>query len=527
VLRNWRAWVLIVLFFGPIAAYIGFGALWLVAQPAPLRIRGGWLYAATTIWIAAGVAFAFLANRWTKARRELLPPIDWDAPHTFSPFDRQAWQLVQDEADRGDGVSLEDLSVFDTYVATGRRLAARLAAHYHPLSTDPIEHVPVVDLLTALQLAAEDLVALSREVPGGDMITPAHWKKAVQAAGYLQKASDLYTYLLPIFQPATGLVRLGTQKLMVQPAWKNMQQNLMRWFYRAFVNRLGTHLIELYSGRLAIGADQYRRLTRKTTETAPIEEASPALVVAVAGARDSGKSRFIEAVQAARQTGLGALRSRLAAAGLDQDLADKLEGAEWKEIPSYIIRQGAEGARDRFTRREAVREAAESDMLLLVHDMNQDDFTGDVKFVEAWRAWYAANPGLELPAAVGVLTGADRAEWGGAWHPPYDWTHGAGSREIAVRARLDAFRKALAPAVQEVVAVGLGEKSLFGVVEGLLPIVAEHLYHAERVALIRHLRRASTRSKARRLLGQVGRQGRRLFESFKKARETNSPVKSH
>ena len=151
---------------------------------------------------------------------------------------------------------------FNTYIETGRRLANRLAAHYNPLSADPIERVPVVELLTALELAAEDLTSLCRQVPGGDLVTPADWKKAVVAANYIQKASDLYTYLLPLFNPVTGIPRLASQHLMVKPAWKNMQQNLLRWFFRAFVNRLGTHLIELYSGRLVIGADQYRKLTR-------------------------------------------------------------------------------------------------------------------------------------------------------------------------------------------------------------------------------------------------------------------------
>ena len=113
-------------------------------------------------------------------------------------------------------------------------MRSRLADHYHPLPTDPIEHVPVVELLTAMELAAEDLNGLCRQVPGGDMITPAHWKQAVQVAGYLQKANDIYSYLLPIFSPVTGLVRLGTQQWMVKPAWKNMQQNLLRWFYRAY-----------------------------------------------------------------------------------------------------------------------------------------------------------------------------------------------------------------------------------------------------------------------------------------------------
>jgi predicted GTPase len=514
--------VLVLLFFGPIAAYIGFGALWLAAQPGPLPVRGQWLYLATTLWILAGVAFAILGNRWTKAKRELLPPIDWDAPHTFSPFDRQAWQLVQEEADRGEAISLEALSVIDTYIETALRLARRLAAHYHPLSADPIEHVPVVDGLAALQLAAEDLATLCREIPGGDMITPAHWKRAVQAAGYLQKASDLYTYLLPIFQPVTGLVRLGTQKLMVQPAWKNMQQNLMRWFYRAFVNRLGTHLIELYSGRLAIGAEQYRRLTRRGTKTAPIEDVPPALVMAGAGGKDAGKTRLIEAIAHVVASGdLAPVRARLAAAGLGEELVARLKAAQWIEVPSYTGRGGAESARDRATRREAVEEAVEGDLLVLVHDMARDDAGADARFLEAWSAWYAANPGLEVPPVLAVVTGADRPELGDGWHPPYDWQRGRGGREAAVRARIEALRAALGATLADVVPVGLGSEPPYGVAEVFLPTLAPLLHRAERGALIRHLRRASARSKARRLMTQVGRQGRRLFESIKSARRAS------
>src|SRR5207253_4472019 len=141
------------------------------------------------------------------------------------------------------------------------------------------------------ELAAEDLDGLCRQVPGGDLVTPAHWKRAVQAAGYLNWANDVYTYLLPIFQPVTGVGRLVTQKWMVKPAWKNMQQNLLRWFFRAYINRLGTHLIELYSGRLVIGADQYRRLTKRPGRAAKATDGeSSQLGIGVAGARESGKS---------------------------------------------------------------------------------------------------------------------------------------------------------------------------------------------------------------------------------------------
>ena len=233
MLQNWRSWVLLLLFVAPYLVFMGLGFLWLWEHGR------AWMLAIGALSILSGIAVALLMARWTKSTRSFLPPLDWDAPGTFSDFDRQAWALVEAEAELGDSLEMADLYQFQTYIDTGQRLANRLAAHYNPLSADPLERVAVVELLTALELAAEDLTRLCRQVPGGDLVTPADWKKAVVAANYIQKASDLYTYLLPLFNPVTGLPRLASQHLMVKPAWKNMQQNLLRWFFRAFVNRLG------------------------------------------------------------------------------------------------------------------------------------------------------------------------------------------------------------------------------------------------------------------------------------------------
>src|SRR5262249_43557377 len=177
------------------------------------------------------------------------------------------------------------------------------------------------------------------------------WKKAAQAAGYFQKANELYSYLMPIFSPVTGLVRLGTQQWMVKPAWRNMQQNLLRWFFRAYVNRLGTHLIELYSGRLVIGVDQYRRLTRRTSHVAgPIDQELAHLVVAVAGARDSGKTALIAAVDQVRQDDPKLIQARLGAAassgtnaGVDVSSWERFKDAKLVEIPSYTTGVEADG----------------------------------------------------------------------------------------------------------------------------------------------------------------------------------------
>ncbi len=498
VLRNWRAWILLLLFVGPIAAYAALGALWLKEQ--------GWLLWAALTWVASGIVFAILAEVWTKSSRTLLPPLDWDSPATFSPHDRAAWALVTDESERGDAVPLETLTDFDIYINTGRSLARKLADHYHPGAADPIDQVPVIEVLTALELAAEDLNRLCRQVPGGDLVTPGHWKQAVKAAGYLQRANDIYTYLLPLFQPVNGLVRLGAQSLMVKPAWKNMQQNLLRWFFRAFVNRLGVHLIELYSGRLSIGADRYRRLTRRggpaVVEAAIESGATPKL--AVAGAEGSGVERLVAAIDHARAADPVALGKILADAGIEPARAASLRALATVEVPPYKARPGPETARGRSSRRDAIEAAVEADLLVLLIDAGRDSHEADQRFALAWHDWFTQNPALELPPALIVVTGG--AKIGGD-----DPTLGTPAREAALRAFVESLRNRLPAGMGAVLAVEIDNKSPAEVDARLVPPLAQLLPRADRVALIRQLHRASSRSKARRLLDQVGHQGRQAW----------------
>ncbi len=504
MLKNWRSWVLLLLFVAPYLAFMGLGFLYLLEKGKV------WMLGGAGLSILSGVAIALLLSRWTKSSQAFLPPIDWDIPTTFSEFDRQAWALVETEAERGDVLEMTELYQFNTYITTGERLANRLAAHYNPLSSDPLERVAVVELLTALELAAEDLTRLCRQVPGGDLVTPADWKKAVVAASYIQKASDLYTYLLPLFNPVTGIPRLASQHLMVKPAWKNMQQNLLRWFYRAFVNRLGTHLIELYSGRLVIGADQYRKLTRKGGGlSAKGDVATFDLTIAVAGARDSGKTKLIEALEAART-------ELLTGNDLDPTGATRLKTAKIIEIDYYTaIEGGKESARNRATRRHAVSEAAECDLLLLVVNLAADSHGADAAFLTDWTKWYTDHPGLQVPPVLGIATQVDSPILGADWKPPYDWSDGPGRREAAVKARVQTLRSVLPIPLSEILPMAAGARPPFGVREILLPSLTSLCHQAERNALIRQLRNASARSRAGRLVRQVGEQGKSLWKSLR------------
>ncbi len=509
-LKQWRYWLLVLLLVGPILVYMGLGILW-------LRERG-WIVLgiATTVWVLAGILFSILAARWTRSRHPILPPLDWESPQTFSPLDRDAWKIVQDAAEEGEAISYDSLMDLDTYMNTGRQLFRRLAAHYHPMAANPIDDVPLLELLTALDLATEDLSRLCRQVPGGDLVTLSHWRTAVQVAGYISKANDLYSYLLPFLSPVGGLARWGSREWIVKPAWKNMQQNMLRWFFQAYVNRLGAHLVELLSGRLVIGADHYRRLTRRGHGSMPTTgEDVPPLTIGVAGTADSGKSRLISALREASHADLTLLKARLSNLAIDPSLVDRLREAVWVEIPDYSSWAEEPGRRDRARIQAAVEAAVRADMLIVTINARHSGDRADIGFAQAWDRWFIEHPRNEVPPALAILTGIEGPEFGNGWQPPYDWARGYSPREVAVRERIESLRGVLPPTFGDILAAGLTDEHPFGVIEQLLPAIAARLQKAERTALIRRLHEFGGRSKVGRLVQQLGTQGKAVWGNLR------------
>ena len=484
MIRPWRTWVLLILLVGPFLVYMGFGALWLY------QLHRGWIIPIGVAWVLSGLMFSVLLTRWTNDKTELLPPLDWDAPQTFAPHDRKAWELVQQEAELGENLEMTQLSEFDIYTDTGKRLARRLAAHYQPLATDPIEHVPVVELLTALELASEDLNQLCRQVPGGDLITASHWKKAVKAANLVSRANDIYSVILPLFNPLTGLVRLGTRQMIQKPAWRDMQQNLLRWFYRAFVNRLGVHLIELYSGRLVIGSDQYRKIIRRGVLDRPrtAEEWDTNVTIGVAGRRGIGKAALIAAIELARKG-----EALASAIGVAPAAIDRIKITKIVEIPGYTLfeTEADEGFRDRSSRAEAIETAVQTDLLMLL--IPSIPSAADLAFARAWNHWLIDHPNRESAPILIVAIDTDDAD--------PKWL-----------ANLEPLRSAFTPNETLVVAIEQGAQGN-DLLKDVLPPLIGLLPRGERTALIRHLQKASSRSKAKRLFGQVTQQGAKLWKS--------------
>jgi predicted GTPase len=514
ILSQWRSWILALLFAGPAVASMLLGMIWLWER--------GWLLVGTAVWVASGTLFAILASRWTKQSRPILPPLDWSTPNTFTSQDQGAWSIVEEEARAGEELAMDSLIGADVYIETGRRLLKRLSHYYHPESTHPLEQIPLVELLTALELAAEDLTQISRQIPGGDLITLAHWQRARQVAGYISKANDLYAYVSPLFNPIGGLARIGSRELLMKPAWRDMQRNLLRWFYQAYVNRLGLHLVELMSGRLAIGAEQYRMLTTRAGLPAlRAQERREPLRVVVAGAIGSGKTQVIQAIQSAlaqlRPTAEGPRRAQ----DLDPTLLHELQEARWIELPGYPANPShpsRPSRRERQARRTRMEAAVHGDLVLLTVDGRRGLQPGDVEFANEWDRFFLDHPRLDPPPAVVVVSHVDHDELGTPWAPPYDWNRGAGPREATVQQLFQSFASTLPPSFAQFSAVGISDASSYGVVEHLLPILCSLTPRAVRSALLRKLHEISSRSRLGRVLEQLGRQGRLIWTDLRKRR---------
>lgn len=253
---GWRGFLLAFLYLVPPVVYFCLGAYWLY--------ENGYLFFGIAGWLGFTIVFAALSRIWLKDSTKVLPPLDWEKPWTFAPRDAEAWKIVQDMADRTTDLSLDQLSNMQTYQDVTEELALKVASCYYPKAENPLDKLPIVDLLVAIELAAEDLELLCRQIPAMDQLTPGHLKGLTKAIGYAQTANELYNFTLPVLRPVTGIPRLLVQKLVAEPAWRQTKEGLQRWLFRAYINRLGMHLVELSSGRLRVGSEAYRKNVRAT-----------------------------------------------------------------------------------------------------------------------------------------------------------------------------------------------------------------------------------------------------------------------
>jgi hypothetical protein len=514
-MSRWRIVVVVGLLAVPFAFLAGVGSYYLWQSPLGFYV---W-------WpMAACMALGYLVGWYWQHKQRLLRPIDWNVPVHWTDRDRQAWQLVEARAKAAAALDPGPLIEMDTYVNTAKDMALELARFYHPKAQDPVGSLTIPEILAVIELAAHDMAEMvDRYLPGGHLLTIKNWRQARQAANWYQSASTAYWLVSAIFSPVnTGLRYAASQVGLSQP-WQKLQQNLLVWFYTAYLHQLGTYLIDLNSGRLRVGARRYRELLQayqRTMEGAAADqetgpEPAPAtdgqtptgtdsadqvqrLAITLMGQVKAGKSSLINALLGEQQAHTDVLPATSEIARYE---------LQPKGIPTRLTLLDTVGYGHAGPRADQVRATAEaarqSDLLLLVLHARNPAREADRVMLQELHSWFTARPDVRMPPLVAVVTHIDLLSPALEWDPPYNWQQPKRPKEQQIEQAVAAVQEQLGEYLAGVVPVCTAAGKVYGIDEWLLPALAALLDEMHGVAFLRCLRAEIDTGKVRKVFHQL------------------------
>jgi predicted GTPase len=495
---RWRIVVLVALIAAPFLFLAGLGSY-------SLYYERHWGFVAW--WpMTACLALAYLLGWYWQRKNQLLPPMDFRAPVQWTQRDAEAWKLVEARARAADQLDPDQLASLQFYVDTAQQMALELAQAYHPGARDPVGELTITEILAVVELASHDMADLvDRYLPGGHLLTIKNWQQAKQAADWYRTASNAYWLITAIFSPVQTGLRYAASRAGISRPWQRLQQNLVAWFYTAYVHRVGTYLIDLHSGRLRVGARRYRELLNSRTlqqaESALDGEAAdtiPQITITVVGQVKTGKSSFINAL-------LGEQRAKTDVIPCTDEITRyelHPEGIPNRLVILDTVGYGHSGPR--ADQLKATQEAAQqSDLLVLAMHARNPARQADLALLQALDGWFTSRPDLRAPPMLGILTHIDLLAPSLEWSPPYDWQHPQRPKEKQIRDAVAATREQLRPFLMGCVPACTAAGRVYGVEEWFLPALAELLDEAHGVALLRCLRAEANADRVRKVLKQL------------------------
>jgi predicted GTPase len=508
-MSRWRILVVIGLILVPFLLLASLGSYYL------WTLHWGF-YAWWPMALCMGIGYT-LGWYWQR-KRQLLHPPDSRPPHHWTERDKQGWCLVVARAERAVTLPAEQLTDLSHYLSVAEAMAAELAAFYHPGATDPVSNLTVPEVLAVVELAAHDLAELvDHYVPGGHLLTLSDWCRAKKLLDWYQPASNVYWAITALFSPLETGVRFGASKLGLSQPWQKLQQNLILWFYTAYIHRLGTYLIELNSGNLRVGATRYREILKSSQKPAsgdgstkpptrtddkeaapPVPEAARQVTIALFGQVKAGKSSLVNALLGERRAVTDVLPATAGVARYDLHPPG---------IPSHLILLDTVGYGHEGPRADQLavtqESACQADLLLLVLHARNPARQADVQMLQDLRRWFAAHPERKHPPLLVVVTHIDLLSPTLEWSPPYNWRQPTRPKEENIRQALAVTWDQVGDYAAGVVPVCTAAGKTYGVEEWLLPPIAGQLDEAHGVALLRCLRAEVDETRIRKVFYQL------------------------
>jgi small GTP-binding protein len=528
-MSRWRIAVIAFLILFPFVALAGVGTyyLWYVSHIG--------FYTWWVLFVCLSTGY-LLGWYWQRKKRLLAPP-EAEVPLYWTDRDKRAWKLVEARAEAAAQVSPEKLTDLDFYVAQAKEMAQQLAAFYNPGATDPVGALTIPEILGVVELASQDMTELvDKYLPGGHLLTINDLRLARRATDWYQSAMNVYWIIAAVFNPVETGLRFAASKVGLSQPLQMLQNNLLVWFYTAFVHRFGTYLVELNSGRLRVGVVRYRQLVQG--RAAPDGRAPQAVQAAEVGHPEAAEDVKRVAITLMGQVKAGKSSLVNALLGEQRAITDVLpatnevtryelqpQGSATRLVLLDTVGYGHTGPKEDQLR--ATQEAAQqSDLVLLVLHARNPARQADLTALTKLRQWFASRPDLKMPRILAVLTHIDLLSPAMEWAPPYDWERPKRTKEQQIDAAVAAVREQLGEYLVGVVPVCAAEGKVYGVNEWLLPALANLLDEAHAVGLLRCLRAEFDAAKIRKVFHQLLAAGKQMGKVLLRSLAQPRPVKT-
>ena len=516
-MNNKRGLLLAGLLTLPILILSGFGvwSMW----------KTGWLlWAWWFLPLCWGIAW-LISRRSPQAA--LLPPAEITARTHWTPRDEQAMELIKSRQEQIGSIDPALLIDPQFYLQAATELSEVIARHYHPNAADPLSALTVPELLAAASLAVEDLETWVNDyVPASNMLTVGHWRTLGHAPKWIDGVKNL-SWLVSLYMNPLSIGRYLTGKVILDPASKMLQENLLAAFYVFFVKQTGFYLIEMNSGRLRGGSARYRAALGQLAKTDPqhrllvgsltadseFAAVEPVQVtIAVVGQAKAGKSSLINALLGENQATTDTLPATRDVQRYRLSLLNFDDKVTILDTPGYA-EAGASAAQ-----RKSIRAACDAaDLVLLVLKATSPARDADVKLVQELAKHAEQNPQHKPPPLIAVMTHIDGLTPALEWTPPYNWSTPTTAKEENIRDAVEYTRElfgdfatAVIPACSDV-----SRDRVYGVNEFVVPAIAVVLDEARASAVLRSIHSQASMEKLRTILKQVRNAGGALVRGLR------------